>query len=205
MIELLLATFNPGKTREIARLIGGRGFHVRGLGDAGIREAYEERGGTYGENAIGKARHYAALAGLVAVADDSGIEVEALGNRPGVLSARYGGDGADDADRCRLMLRELEGVPEARRGARYIAVAAIARPDGMSKTFRGECAGRIALALSGKGGFGYDPLFFYPAYGATFAEVTQEKKDAVSHRGAAFRALAAFLSSEEGKAFRATA
>lgn len=198
MTDLLLATFNPGKTREIARLLGGRGFRVRSLGDAGIREAYEESGRSYEENAVGKARHYAALSGLVAISDDSGIEVEALGGRPGPMSARYGGEEADDAARCRLMLRDLDGVPEARRGARYVAVAAIARPDGLSRTFRGECSGRIASAPGGSGGFGYDPLFFYPAFAATFAEVSQERKDAVSHRGTAFRALAAFLPSEEG-------
>src|SRR5262249_32777465 len=138
---------------------------------------------------------------MVAVGDDSGIEVETLGGRPGPLSARYGGQDADDASRCRSLLLELKDVPPERRGARYVAVAAVASPSGALRLFRGECAGTIAASPRGASGFGYDPIFFYPPYGATFAEVTQEKKDAVSHRGAAFRALGSFLRSAEGEKF----
>ncbi len=199
--RLLVASFNPGKTRELAELIAAPGCATIGLASLGIEGEYEETGSTYEENAVGKARHYAALSSLVTVADDSGIEVDALGGRPGILSARYGGAGLDDAGRCRLMLSELDGVPEARRGARYVAVAVIARPGGEARAFHGTCEGRITTEMRGSGGFGYDPLFFYPEFGATFAEVAAERKHGVSHRGAALRALMRFLAAGEGKSF----
>ncbi len=147
--RLLVASFNPSKTRELAELVAALGCATIGLAALGIEAEYEETGSTYEENAIGKARHYAALSGLVTVADDSGIEVDVLGGRPGILSARYGGAGLDDAGRCRLMLSELDGVPEVRRGARYVAVAVIARPDGEARTFRGTCEGRITTEMRG--------------------------------------------------------
>lgn len=198
---ILVASFNPGKARELGALVAAAGHAVMTLGDAGIDTPYEETGRTYEENGAGKARHYAALSGRVTIADDSGIEVEALGGAPGVLSARYGGDGLDDAGRNRRLLRDLDGVPEERRGARYVAVAVIARPDGAVRAFRGECAGRIAAAPSGDGGFGYDPLFFYPPFNATFGDTPAERKHEVSHRGRAFRALAAWLGTDEGRRF----
>jgi XTP/dITP diphosphohydrolase len=200
-LQLLVASFNPGKARELADLVAPLGCETVGLASLGIDTGYEESGTSYEENAVGKARHYAALSGLVTVADDSGIEVDALGGRPGILSARYGGAGLDDAGRCRLMLSELDGVPEERRGARYVAVAVIARPDGEARTFRGTCEGRITTATRGSGGFGYDPLFFFPEFGATFAEVAAERKHGVSHRGAALRALTRFLAADEGARF----
>jgi XTP/dITP diphosphohydrolase len=202
---LLVATHNAGKAREIAALLAGCGRDLVALRDRGIREAFEETGATYEANAAGKARHYAAVAGLAAIADDSGLEVEALGGRPGIHSARYGGAGLDDAGRNRLLLEELRGVGEDRRGARYLAVAAIARPDGACRTFAGSCDGRIALAPAGDGGFGYDPLFFFPPAGVTFAALPPADKDRVSHRGRAFRALAEFLVSEAGRMFLAGA
>jgi XTP/dITP diphosphohydrolase len=168
--SLLIATFNPGKARELAALVEAAGYATRTLTDAGIRESYEETGATYEENGAGKARHYARLSGLVTIADDSGIEVDALQGEPGVRSARYGGPGLDDAGRTRRLLEALAGVPDERRTARYVAVAVVARPDGGSKSFRGVCEGRIATAPRGAGGFGYDPIFFYPPFGATFAE-----------------------------------
>ena len=200
---LLIATFNPGKARELAALVASAGYATRTLADAGIREAYEETGATYEDNGGGKARHYARASGLVTIADDSGIEVDALGGEPGVRSARYGGAGLDDAGRTRRLLEALTGVPDERRTARYVAVAVVARPDGASRSFRGVCEGRIARAPRGAGGFGYDPIFFYPPLGATFAEVDAERKHAVSHRGRAFRALAAFLAGDEGRRFLA--
>ncbi len=198
---VLAATFNPGKAREIGRFLGAAGLDTLTLAACGIRRPYEERGSTYEENARGKAARYAALAGIVAVGDDSGIEVEALGGAPGPLSARYGGSDLDDAARCLHLLRQLEGVPDERRGARYVAVVAIARPDGESRLFRGVCEGRVARAPCGAAGFGYDPLFFYPPYGATFGELTEARKDRVSHRGLAFGKLASFLGTEEGRRF----
>jgi XTP/dITP diphosphohydrolase len=200
---LLIATFNPGKARELATLVAAAGYATRTLADAGIREPYEESGATYEDNGGGKARHYARASGLITIADDSGIEVDALQGEPGVRSARYGGAGLDDVGRTRRLLEALAGVPDERRTARYVAVAVIARPDVASKSFRGVCEGRIARAPRGAGGFGYDPVFFYPPFGATFAEVEAGRKHAVSHRGLAFRALAAFLAADEGRRFLA--
>ena len=203
--RLLVATFNPGKARELVRLLSPAGFEVVGLSDLGVREPYEETGGTYEDNARGKALHYAALARLTALADDSGLEVDALGGRPGPLSARFGGAGLDDAARCRLLLDELAGVPEERRTARYVAVVALARPGGAgARLFRATCEGRIASAMRGPRGFGYDPIFFYPPFSATFGEIAEEEKDRVSHRGLALAKVAAFLKSPEGKAFLPT-
>ncbi len=201
--RILLATFNPGKMREILPFLDGLGLTVVTLRDCGIEAPFLESGATYEENARAKAQHYARIAGCPAVADDSGIEVDALGGRPGPLSARYGGEGLDDAGRRGLMLKELTGVEEARRTGRYVAVAAIARPDGASHLFRGVCEGRILAAERGEGGFGYDPLFYYPPFEATFAEITQEKKESVSHRGRAFRQLAKFLGMAAGRHFLA--
>ena len=198
---ILIASFNPGKARELIALLEASGRRAVTLKDVGLREPYEETGRTYEENGLGKARHYARLSGRVTIADDSGLEVEALGGAPGPLSARYGGAGLDDAGRNRALLAALEDVPDDERGARYVAVAVVARPDGGARSFRGECPGRIARRPAGDRGFGYDPLFFYPPYGATLAEVDDRRKHAVSHRGAAFRQLAEFLATREGDDF----
>ena len=198
---LLIATFNPGKARELASLVEAAGYATRTLAGAGIHEPYEETGATYEENGGGKARHYARAAGMITLADDSGLEVDALGGEPGVRSARYGGPDLDDAGRTRHLLEALRDVPDERRGARYVAIAVVARPDGKWRSFRGVCEGAITRAPSGAGGFGYDPVFFYPPFGATFAEVEPGRKHAVSHRGQAFRALAAFLAGGEGRRF----
>ena len=199
---LLVASFNPGKARELRALVEAAGYQVVTLADIGLAAAaYEESGATYEENGVGKARHYARLSGRVSIADDSGIEVDALGGRPGVQSARYGGPGLDDTGRNRLLLDELRGVPEGRRTARYVAVAVIARPDGEARVFHGVCEGRITDAPRGAGGFGYDPLFFHPPICATFAEVDPARKHEVSHRGRALQALATFLASAEGRRF----
>jgi XTP/dITP diphosphohydrolase len=199
--RIVIATFNPGKFIEITELFEGLGLELISLSEGGIETPFEETGSTYEDNARAKAIHYAALSGCVAVADDSGIEVDALDGRPGPLSARYGGADLDDAGRCRLMLRELQDVPGPRRSARYVAVAAIARPDGEARLFRGECAGNILREMKGRGGFGYDPLFYFPPFGATFAEIPKDRKNEVSHRGRAFSEMAAFLKTEEGRRF----
>ena len=210
--RLLVATFNPGKARELGRLLAAAGVEPLTLSDLGISAPFEETGATYEENARGKAAHYATESGIAALADDSGLEVDALGGRPGVLSARYGGPGLDDPGRCHMLLQELAGVPEERRGARYVAVAALAarpaggrQPDaaghGATHLFRATCAGRIAPEMRGTRGFGYDPIFFYPPFDATFGELDDDRKDRVSHRGQAFAAVAAFLKTSEGLAF----
>ena len=208
--RVLIATFNPGKARELARLLATADVAIVTPGDLGVRGPYEETGSTYEENARGKAIHYAALAGIAALADDSGLEVDALGGRPGPLSARYGGAGLDDPGRCRLLLQELGTIPEALRTARYVAVAALARPAALrgalrrpsdTRLFRATCEGRIAAALRGARGFGYDPIFHYAPFGATFGEVDDARKDRVSHRGLALAAVSAFLRTPEGIAF----
>jgi len=198
---ILIASFNPGKARELVALLSRSGRRATTLRDAGIDTPYEETGSTYEENGLGKARHYARLTGLVTIADDSGLEVMALGGAPGPLSARFGGPGLDDEGRNHALLAALEGVPDAERGARYVAVAVVARPEGEARSFRGEVCGRLLTAPRGAGGFGYDPLFFYEPYGATFAEVSDERKHAVSHRGAAFARLAEWLATPEGERF----
>ena len=203
--RLLVATFNPGKARELVRLLAPLGIEALGLADLGIREPYEETAGTYEENARGKSEHYAALSRLPALADDSGLEVDALGGRPGPLSARYGGPELDDVGRCRLLLRELEGVPDDRRTARYVAVAALARPGAApgraTRLFRATCEGRIAIEARGARGFGYDPIFFFPPFGATFGETPDAEKDRVSHRGQALAQVASFLITPDGRSF----
>jgi len=198
---------NPGKARELVRLLAAAGVTIVLPADLGVRRPYEEAGSTYEENARGKAMHYAGLAGIVALADDSGLEVDALGGRPGPRSARYGGAGLDDAGRCRLLLQEVGAAPEAGRTARYVAVAALSRPAApagpppATRLFRATCEGRIAAAMRGARGFGYDPIFHYPPFGATFGEVENARKDRVSHRGLALAAVGAFLKTPEGTAF----
>lgn len=210
--RLLVATFNPGKARELSRLLAAAGIETLTLSDLGLCAPFEETGATYEENARGKAEHYVAQSGMPALADDSGLEVEALGGRPGVHSARYGGPGLDDPGRCRLLLQELGGLPEERRSARYVAVAALARPpagfrqpggaeDGATRLFRATCEGRITTEPRGTHGFGYDPIFFYPPFHATFGELDNDRKDRVSHRALAFASVAAFLRTPEGLRF----
>lgn len=182
---LVLATGNRAKGRELAALLADLPYRIRDL-SAYPGVALPPEGATsYAENALGKARAVTAATGEMALADDSGIEVDAFGGRPGVLSARYGGEGLADPDRNALMLRELADVPSARRTARYRAVIAVTAPDGREATVEGTVEGVLLGAPRGTGGFGYDPLFYYPPLGATFAEITPEAKHAVSHRGRA--------------------
>jgi XTP/dITP diphosphohydrolase len=153
----------------------------------------EETGATLEDNAVLKARAAFEATGLPAIADDTGLEVEALDGRPGVRSARYAGKDASYEDNCRLLLRELKGVPPARRGARFVTVIALYRGDGRILLFTGEASGRILDAPRGRGGFGFDPVFFSTAGNRTFAEMTPEEKARFSHRGAALRKLRAYF------------
>ena len=182
---LVLATANRAKGRELRALLGGIPFRILDLSDYPSLTLPAEGETSYADNALLKARAVAAATHTWALADDSGIEVDALGGRPGVLSARYGGDGLNDEDRWRQMLRELHGVPPTQRTARYRCVVALCSPDGREATTEGVVDGLILETPRGDGGFGYDPIFYYPALGATFAEVTAETKHAVSHRGQA--------------------
>ena len=194
--RLLLATGNPGKLRELRAILDGVPVELVGLADAGAGAppAVEETGATFLENARLKARAYAAWAGLAAVADDSGLEVDALGGAPGVRSARYAGSGATDQANLDKLLRELDGVPPERRGARFRCAAVLVDPPDTAPDWRewhAEAAweGRITEAPRGSGGFGYDPVFLPDGWDRTSAEVDAATKDAASHRGRAFRAL----------------
>jgi XTP/dITP diphosphohydrolase len=198
---LLVATTNQGKLREIQSAlegvtVGGVPLEVRLLPDDGGIAAPEETGSTFAENARLKALYYARATGLLTVAEDSGLEIDALDGAPGVLSARY--PGATYDDRFRSLFGEMAGrraginAPE-RRGARFVAALALARGGDVLFETEGIIEGRIADTPSGAGGFGYDPIFFYPPYGRTLADVSEAEKLRVSHRGAAFRELRAFL------------
>jgi XTP/dITP diphosphohydrolase len=191
----LVATHNKGKVAEFADILSGQ-FEWLTLDEAGVTDDVPETGATFRENAILKAVAYARQTGLMTLADDSGLEVDALGGRPGVLSARYGGPGLSAADRYRRLLSELAGVPDERRTARFHCVVALAGPDGMLLgTADGVCEGVIALEPAGDGGFGYDPVFFIPELGLTMAQAPPEVKHAISHRGRAVRAIGPLLES----------
>lgn len=194
-MKLYCATTNPGKLREF-RLIAG-GIDLEPLAGLGQIPACPETGASFEENAVQKALYYGAYAPGLLLAEDSGLEVDALGGAPGVLSARFAGPDASDADNNRLLLERLEGV-ENRRG-RYVCVAALADRGRLVEIFRGVAEGEILSAPRGGGGFGYDPLFFYPPLGRGFAELTPEEKFRVSHRGAALRALIEFLARSDSR------
>lgn len=191
--RLLLATNNPGKVREFRRLLTGSGFEAVTPADLGISLDPEENGTSYAENAALKAQAFADAGQCLALADDSGIEVDALDGRPGMYSARYGGPGLDDAARTALLVKELEGVPAAKRTARYRAVVALAWPAGPEPLlFEGVQEGTIGHSPRGQRGFGYDPVFLVDG-ARTQAEIPDEEKDRMSHRGKAVRAAAEWL------------
>ena len=191
--DLLLASQNPGKLNEMRQLVEGLPFRVVGPPELGIEEAPEETGTTFVENATLKALYYAGRSGLLTVADDSGISVDALQGRPGLHSSRFGGEGATDVDRNRLLLEKLEGLPHDERGAHFTSAVAVARGDTVLFQAQERVDGFIAEETRGENGFGYDPLFFFPPFGRTFGEVAREEKDRVSHRGKAFARLRTFL------------
>ena len=192
--ELLIATRNSGKVLEFSRLLGDLPVRMRGLADFPDSGEVEESGETFEENAIIKARVYAALTGLLTLADDSGLHVAALGGDPGVRSARYAGPRATDADRNALLLSELNAAHDADRRARFVCVLALIRPeDGSLKLFNGTCEGRIGHEPRGAGGFGYDPIFIPDGYTQSFGQLPPEVKDRISHRAVALRAVRSFL------------
>jgi XTP/dITP diphosphohydrolase len=193
-VKAVLASGNAGKVREFAQLLAARDIEVIPQTAFAIAPP-EETGSTFRDNALLKARHAAGLSGLAALADDSGIEVDALGGRPGVWSARYAGEGATDADNVALLLRELAGVPAERRSARYRCVLVFLRdaadPDPVVAT--GVWEGHILGAPRGSGGFGYDPIFRPAGLSLAVAELPAQQKNLISHRGQALRALLAAL------------
>ncbi|MDP9326163.1 MAG: RdgB/HAM1 family non-canonical purine NTP pyrophosphatase [Candidatus Dormibacteraeota bacterium] len=189
--RLLVATSNPGKLAEYRRLLAGSGVAVVSPGDTGLDLEVDEDGATFLANSQKKARQFAAASGLPALADDSGLVVDALGGEPGVQSARYGGPDLDDAGRCRLVLEKMEGTGD--RAARFVCVLSLGRPRGAVRdVFVGRCEGRIGREPRGSGGFGYDPIFVFPD-GQTMAELPHTEKDLVSHRGHAVREMLAAM------------
>ncbi len=194
--KLVIATGNRGKIAEIARLLDNiPGWELLTPDRAGPFPEVFEDGATFEENAVKKARELCAHTGHAAVADDSGLEVDALGGRPGVFSARYAGDNATDADRNAKLLREMNGVPEGKRTARFVCVIALALPDERLYLARGVCEGSIAREPRGSAGFGYDPVFVPAGRTVAMAELSPDEKNAISHRGAALRELRSILSS----------
>lgn len=191
--RLVLATRNPEKVREIAAIFEHLGAAFLTLdGWPGLALPPEDAE-TYGENAARKAGAVASATGLPALADDSGIEIDALGGAPGVRSHRFLGDAATDAERNTHVLALLQGVPDARRTARYRAAVAIATPDGGVRVFEGKCEGAIASHPRGRGGFGYDPIFVVAGDGRTMAKLAAEEKNQISHRARALRAAEPYL------------
>ncbi len=196
-MRILMATTNPGKIAELRELLRSDGWEVIGLGDLAIPPPpVEETGTTFTENALLKADYYGRATGELTLTDDSGLEVVALEGRPGVYSARYGGEGLTDDERNEQLLAELAGVPEDERDARFVCVLALVGEqagEAIRATFTGTCEGRIAMTARGQGGFGYDPVFQDLPSGRSFAELSPEEKLARSHRGQALAQLRAWL------------
>ncbi|MBN1261712.1 MAG: RdgB/HAM1 family non-canonical purine NTP pyrophosphatase [Anaerolineae bacterium] len=190
-VRLLLATHNRGKRREWQYFLAGLPFEILLPDDLGFDSEVEETGATYVDNALLKARTLAGASGLPALADDSGLEVDALEGAPGVRSARY--RLGTDAVRYRALLTALEGVPSEERAARFRCVAALVLPDGTERLAEGVCEGVITAAPAGAGGFGYDPVFYLPDQGCTMAELTADEKNRISHRARAASAMRPFL------------
>jgi XTP/dITP diphosphohydrolase len=185
MVKLLIATHNPGKAKEYRALLTGLPLELTYPAQEGLNIEVAETGESFAENAGLKAIAYAKASGLLTLADDSGLEVDALGGEPGIRSARYAGKGASDEERYQLLLEKLQGVPWEERTARFRCVIAVATPQGQIYTAEGSCEGIIAFAPKGEHGFGYDPVFYFPEYGMTMAELPPETKNKISHRARA--------------------
>jgi XTP/dITP diphosphohydrolase len=191
--KLLLATRNPGKMRELQSLLSGCPFEVTSLAEEEVDLDVEETGASFEENAVIKARAYGTATGLLTLADDSGLEVDALGGAPGVTSARYGGPGLSDEQRVSLLLENLKDVEWEHRSGRFRCVIALALPTGETKTVEGAVEGVIQRQPRGQNGFGYDPVFYVPQLGRTTAELSMEEKNRISHRAQAARKAALLL------------
>jgi XTP/dITP diphosphohydrolase len=192
--KLLIGTTNPGKITELGELLGGLPLEILGLGDLGDFVEVEETGSTFTENASLKAAEYARRSGLFTLADDSGIEVEALDNGPGVLSARYGGESTGFDEKIRLLLDQLNAIPGADRSARFVCSMSIADPTGKTVfTAEGFCEGILAPEPRGTGGFGYDPIFIPDGHDLTFGELDRVTKQQISHRARAAAKIIRYL------------
>ena len=198
MVELLIATTNAAKFAEIQSFLKNAPVTLRSLQSLGQWPTIIEDGATFEENALKKARVLARYSGRLTLADDSGLEVDALHGAPGIYSARYSGEEGNDDKNNEKLLKELQGVPESQRTARFVCALALCwphSPDGKEWLTRQSCEGRIALARKGEHGFGYDPIFFFPPFGKTFGEIDRETKATVSHRGKALKKFAEVLPS----------
>lgn len=193
MRDLLVATTNRHKLEEYRTIFSGLPFRLLSLHDILLKMDIEETGTTFAENAVLKAVAYAKASGLLTLADDSGLEIDALGGAPGVYSARFGGSEASYETRFRLILEQLKGLSAEKRNARFRCVIAIAEPSGYYQTVEGIIEGRIADAPRGENGFGYDPIFLVPDLGKTTAELTPKQKNHISHRGRAAQLAATLL------------
>lgn len=191
MTKLLVATHNKGKVTEFAEMLQDMEIEWLSLDDLGVTEDVAETGRTFRENGVLKAQAYAAVSGLLTLADDSGLEVDALDGAPGVYTARYGGGGLTAVQRYEKLLDDIKHVPDPQRTARFRCVIVLAAPDGsLLGESEGVCEGRIALAPAGDNGFGYDPVFYLPAFSQTMAQLTAPQKHQISHRGRAMQAIA---------------
>jgi len=192
-LRLVLATKNQGKVRELQEMLRDTSFEVVSLAEYPEIPDVVEDGDTFLENAVKKAREIAAATGELTMADDSGLEVDYLDGAPGVYSARFAGEHGDSKANNEKLLKLMEGVPWEKRTARFKCVVAVATPDGKVETAEGVCEGIISTEPHGKEGFGYDPLFYYPEYQKTFAQLDGDVKNKVSHRGKAFEKAREFL------------
>lgn len=186
-MKAVLASHNKKKMKEMQAILSQLGVEVLSQADVGVDLEPEETGATFEENARIKARAVMEATGLPAIADDSGLVVDALGGEPGVWSARYGGEGLDDAGRWKLLLKNMEGKTD--RACKFVSVICCAFPDGSEVMSRGEVRGVVADGPNGDGGFGYDPVFYLPEKGCTMAQLAPEEKNKISHRGNALRAF----------------
>ena len=203
-MKVVLASKNAHKLQELQDILSAQGVEVILESAAGVDVEVEETGTTFEENSLLKARAVMEASGLPAIADDSGLMVDALNGAPGVYSARYGGPGLDDAGRYRLLLENMRGVLD--RKCRFVSAITLCMPSGDIVTARGECPGTLAYAPRGENGFGYDPIFFVPEKKKTFAQLTAEEKNAISHRGRALQLfqekLAAYLAGQKEQSNR---
>ena len=203
-MKVVLASKNAHKLQELQDILSAQGVEVILESAAGVDVEVEETGTTFEENSLLKARAVMEASGLPAIADDSGLMVDALNGAPGVYSARYGGPGLDDAGRYRLLLENMRGVLD--RKCRFVSAITLCMPSGDIVTARGECPGTLAYAPQGENGFGYDPIFFVPEKKKTFAQLTSEEKNAISHRGRALQLfqekLAAYLAGQKEQSNR---
>lgn len=197
--KIVFATSNAGKMREIRELLKDLGAEILSMKEAGVHIDIVEDGDTFEANALIKARAVWEQTGGIVLADDSGLEVDALNKEPGVYSARYMGENTSYEIKNWNLIHRLSGVPDEKRTARFVCVIAAVLPDGRTLSVRDTMEGRIAYEPAGEGGFGYDPILFLPEFGKTSAEITMEEKNAVSHRGKALRAMKACLEKEIGE------